>query len=29
MTIKATVRPVAGEKKVDNNTQSFPAVFTK
>jgi hypothetical protein len=29
VTIKATVKPVAGEKKVDNNTQSFPAVFTK
>ncbi|MFL5877432.1 MAG: hypothetical protein ACJ76T_16335 [Solirubrobacteraceae bacterium] len=29
VTIKATVKPVAGEKKVDNNTQSYPAVFTK
>ena len=28
VTIKVTVKPVAGEKKVDNNTQSFPAVFT-
>ena len=24
-----TIKPVAGEKTVDNNTQSFPAVFTK
>jgi len=29
VTIKATVKPVAGEKKVDNNSQSYPAVFTK
>jgi hypothetical protein len=29
VTIKATVKAVPGEKKVDNNTQSYPAVFTK
>jgi len=29
VTIKATIRPVAGEKKTDNNTESYPAVFTK
>jgi hypothetical protein len=29
VTIKVTVRPVPGEKKVDNNSQSYPAVFTK
>jgi hypothetical protein len=29
VTIKATVKPVPGEKKVDNNSQSYPAVFTK
>jgi hypothetical protein len=29
VTIKATIKPVAGEKKADNNTESYPAVFTK
>jgi hypothetical protein len=29
VTIKATIKPVPGEKKTDNNTQSYPAVFTK
>jgi hypothetical protein len=29
VTIKTTIKPVPGEKTVDNNTQSFPAVFTK
>jgi hypothetical protein len=29
VTIKATIKPVPGEKTTDNNTQSFPAVFTK
>jgi hypothetical protein len=29
VTIKASIKPVPGEKKVDNNTQSYPAVFTK
>jgi hypothetical protein len=29
VTIKATVKPVAGEKKTDNNSESYPAVFTK
>jgi hypothetical protein len=29
VTIKASIAPVAGEKKVDNNAQSYPAVFTK
>lgn len=29
VTIKVTIRPVAGEKKTDNNTASYPAVFTK
>jgi hypothetical protein len=29
VTIKATIKPVPGEKKTDNNSQSYPAVFTK
>jgi hypothetical protein len=29
VTIKVTINPVAGEKKTDNNTASYPAVFTK
>jgi hypothetical protein len=29
VTIKATVKPVAGETKTDNNSESYPAVFTK
>jgi hypothetical protein len=29
VTIKASIAPVPGEKKVDNNSQSYPAVFTK
>lgn len=29
VTIKIEVKPVPGEKKVDNNKQSFPAIFTR
>lgn len=29
VTIKVEVKPVPGEKKVDNNKQSFPAIFTR
>ena len=29
VTIKVEVKPVPGEKKVDNNRQSFPAIFTR
>jgi hypothetical protein len=28
VTIKVAVRPVPGEKKVDNNRAEYPAVFT-
>ena len=29
VTITVEVKPVPGEKKVDNNTQRFPAIFTR
>jgi hypothetical protein len=29
VTIRVEVKPVPGEKKVDNNKQSFPAIFTR
>jgi hypothetical protein len=29
VTIKVEVKPVPGEKKVDNNSQRFPAIFTR
>jgi hypothetical protein len=29
VTIKVEVKPVPGEKKVDNNKQNFPAIFTR
>jgi hypothetical protein len=29
VTIKVVIKPVPGEKKTDNNTASYPAVFTK
>lgn len=29
VTIKVEVKPVPGEKKVDNNKQSYPAIFTR
>jgi hypothetical protein len=29
VTIKASIAAVAGEKKVDNNAQSYQAIFTK
>jgi hypothetical protein len=29
VTIKVTIKPVAGEKKTDNNSASYPAVFTQ
>ena len=29
VTIRVEIKPVPGEKKVDNNKQSFPAIFTR
>jgi hypothetical protein len=29
VTIKVEIKPVPGEKKVDNNSQRFPAIFTR